>query len=433
MNALENQNMNANPRRSIPWVCVGACVWLCLLSVPAFAQEEPEIPMYPGPEADQARSRERFLAIERIARLPATEQALAIPGLYKKTAYPILHPSILSILSGHYDNILVTDKPARSMWWRLDAWGWADRWAAQMTAAEKDLTPEQMADRISPDPNWLNAAAWSRTIVILKAHPKITESLLDADLRSANAKVISRAAGAIRCLQWRQFNAKLMDPLWSENEDIYGPAMLCLCELADVQVKEKLLEKLRADPRSIERSGSVLRFVMQARKVEPAVLALLESPDDKVRQRAAEIVCTCPDEALGPHAARLASDANAKTRHAVAEMLVAMPDETFRSIRRKLLPLLDDENLDVRYRAALEFAKRREVVAGPVILSALKSPMQDMNQKVIVLGALAQFDQMAGKIFDYNLHEWGRDKARNRKAIEEFERWLSERVTMPPT
>lgn len=434
MNTRKNQNMNANLRRSIPWVRVGVCVWMCLLSGPAFGQEEKsanvDADASASYEAEKAKSRERFLVIERIARLPAAEQAQAVPELYNKTAAPLLERGSCWLLSEYRENILAWggDKNSELL---LGHTNLAEIWAAQLKAAEKDLTPDQMADRVGGivlrDPRSLDAAALSRAIAVLKAHPKITESLIEADLSSADIQNFRRATYAIACLRWQQYNPRLLEMLWSENKDIYGPAGWCLYVVAEDLLKEKLVEKLRADPRSFERFGVLFSWLVRGKKAVPEVLALLESKDDEVRKSAASTLSQCRDAAIGPYAARLASDVDAELRCSAAVMLWRMPDETFKSIRNQVLPLLEDKNLDVRYRAAYGFAQKRDVVAGPVILSALKQPAPTEERRDLVYVGLNEFMSMAGKSNDYDMNKWGPDSERNQKAIAEFERWLSER------
>ncbi len=421
--------MNENPRRSIPWLRVGLCFFIVIAFGLGGGNATAEDGEWPGMHnlVQSAKAQARFVVIERIARLPATEQAQKIPELYKEIAWPILNACEEFRFRAMRDNILDPATKRRGNSFGHFDMSLANRWAAQLTAAQKDLTPEEMANRIGMSYMFLNGAAWSRTIVLLEAHPKITASLIDADLRSDDALIVRRALDALRCLRWQQYNPRVLELLWSENKEIHGFASDYLAESPDNFVKEKLLEKLRADPRSIERSGAIFYSLLAGRTVEPAVLALLESPDDKIRERAAWAVRHCLDPAIGPHAARLASDANAQTRLAVANMIFSLPEETFKSIRNQLLPLLKDENLDVRYLAAYGFAQRRDVVAGPVILHALKQPLTDEQYQGNISLALLEFEEMAERRFVYPQTEWGPANARNKKTIEEFERWLSER------
>ncbi len=434
MNTCKYQLMNANLRRSIPWVRVGVCVWMCLLSGPAFGQEEKnanaDADARASYEAEKAKSRERFLVIERIARLPAAEQAQAVPELYNKTAARLLQRGFNWVLAGHYENIFDHDKRLNPEL-MLAHTNWAETWAAQMTAAERELTPDQMVRRIGYySPDQLDAAALSRAIAVLKAHPKITESLVEADLRSADIRTFSRATYAIASLRWQQYNTRLLEMLWL-NEEIYDPAGWCLYLVAEDLLKEKLVEKLPADPRLLKRFWGLFFNLMRGKKALPEVMALLDSKDDEVRKSAASALSHCRDAAIGPYAARLAGDVDAELRGSAAVMLQRMPDETFKSIRNQLLPLLEDRDLDVRYRAAYGFTKQRDVVAGPVILNALKQPALTEERREVVHAGLNEFGSMAGKPFDDDLNKWGPDNVRNKKAIEEFERWLSERGAQP--
>ena len=131
-------------------------------------------------------ARRQFVAIERIARLPMSEQAKQLPHLYKDLAPHYMNPFIEGILSSYPDNILDRTK------FGGPGGDHTTRWAQQLADAAEGMSPEQVADKLEIG-LWLNVAARAHAIQVFKKHADATAALLDADLKSGGKQAVNRA------------------------------------------------------------------------------------------------------------------------------------------------------------------------------------------------------------------------------------------------
>lgn len=370
-----------------------------------------------------AVARQRFLAIERFARLPAEEQTRQMPHFYRELAPRYMGSSIEVSLSSRPTDILDRD-PAKGFA------GSAAIWAEQLAGAADKLTPEEVADKLGGR-LWLNVAARARAIQALKAHPKETASLIRADLATRQKVLVERAGAVIVALQLRTFTKQMLEMFLAE-DDLSEPAGRALLWVRDDSVRDALLARVKKDPGFLARCAGHLQRYLWREPADPILLKLLEADDAEVRYNAARAVYECTDSKLAGPAARFAGEEAPRFRVQAAYLASNLPAEAFSAARTDLMALLNDSDEGVRLQALRCFARQEDRAAGPVILEYLQDSSDGpaAQREVTVMQAL---HALTGQHFGYDMHTWGPDTPRNARAIAKFEAWLAERLPAPTT
>jgi len=360
-------------------------------------------------------ARNRFLEIERIARLPAEEQAKQLPHLYRDLAHPIIGG--LWGMSSYRQNIL---DPRSSGSPEGDA---DETWAEQLADAAGEKSPEEMADAIESG-NWLKLAARARALWVFGQHPEAIDKLLQSDLDSEDKSSVKRAASTIRALKRTSFSGKLLD-IYLADDEMSKEVRSALVFMHDPGIVQPLLQKVEKDPRLLVRCAGLFQGPLYRQPADPMLLKLVFSADKEISYHAARALYECEDAKLAPLAAEFAKDPASRFRLTATYWAANLPGDAFGSIRAELLPLLADADEKVRFDALRCFAQQKDFAAGPVLLKLLKRDQLDARFKVTVIQAMSR---LAGSTFNYYLHEWGPDRPSNQRAIEKFEAWLQERA-----
>ena len=358
-------------------------------------------------------SRQRFLEIERIARLPMAEQAKELPHLYRDLAPPIIGG--LMGMSSYRQDIL---DPKSSGFPEGDA---DKTWAEQLADAAGEKSPEEMADTIESG-NWLKLASRARALWVFGRHAEAMDKLLQSDLDSEDKSSVGRAARTINAMQRTSLSGKLLEIYLADDEmskEVWGP--LIFMDLSGIV--EPLLRKVEKDPRLLIRCAGLFQGPLYGEPAEPMLLELVSSADKEISYHAAYALYECKDAKLAPPAAKFAKDPAPRFRLTAAYWAANLPGDAFNSIRTELLPLLTDVDEEVRFKALRCFAQQKDMAAGPVILELLRRDQIDRQYNVTVMQAMSK---LTGSTFNYSLHNWGPGTAGNQRAIEKFEAWLKD-------
>jgi HEAT repeat protein len=373
-------------------------------------------------KAGDADTRERFLEIERFARLPIKEQAEGLPHFYRELAPPYMSIGIELILSSFPTDPLNRD-PNQGFK------GNDEVWAQQLAEAASKFTPEQVADKLG-EPIWINVATRARAIQTLKAHAKETESLIQADLASRRKIRVQRAGSVIIAMNSRAFTKQLVE-MFLADDDLSDLAGGALSWLHDDSVYEPILERVRQDPNFLRRCAGHMQGYLWRKPAHPTLLKLLEHDDANVRYSAANAVYECTDAKLAPAAARFAKEKEPRFRVQAAYLGANLPADAFAAVRGDLAALLNDADESVRIEALRCFAQQKDLLAGPVILEYLRSAHAGPagQHGVVVMQALMA---LAGQHFGYDMHNWGPATPANARAIAKFEEWLKAKGVAVP-
>jgi hypothetical protein len=358
-------------------------------------------------------ARERFLAVEQFARLSEAGQAKRLPDFYTQLPPRSLSMFVEGILSSSPHNILDRSGPYD---------GNTALWAQQLADAASTQSAEQIADKLK-DRLWLDIATRARALWVFKQHPNLTSNLITADLETRDTNAVQRAAATILALKLRTFTPRLLS-LWMADDELSQPVWMTLISLRDPAMVKPLLERVEQDPKFLIRCSGLFQGTLYGQPADPALLKLLDSPDPEIRYHAAYALEECTDARLARPAVRLAGDTNSESRFVAAHLVARLPEASLQEVRAELLPLLSDPDERVRYYALLNFSKRQDLAAGPVILEALRRDQFAEQNRVWVMNAMGG---LSGNIWNYDPHEWGPASARNEKAIGQFEAWLKKK------
>ena len=369
-------------------------------------------------------TRVQFLAIERIARLPAADQANELRTLYRELAPRYMNPFVEGILSSAPTNIL-DRRPANGFS------GNTALWAKQLAEAAPELGIEAVADKLESG-LWLNVAARARALQVLKAHAKATEALLQEDLKSGQKPLIQRGTQTILALDLRSFTEQLLVMFLAEDETS-EPAGMALLFMRDPTILQPLLARVEKDPKFLSRCAGHIQSPLWRKPAEPLLLKLLDSPDAEVRYNAGRAVYECRDPKLAAPAVKFAREKEPRFRIMAAYLASNLPADAFTAVRKDLMLLLKDTNEDVRVDALRCFAQQKDLAACPVILDLLNRTHAGPagQHEVTVMQALVA---LTGKQFGYDMHNWGPGTPRNQQAIRQFEDWMATQgVPLPAT
>ena len=369
-----------------------------------------------------ADARDRFLVIERLARLPAAEQAKALPRFYRELAPRYVNSVIEMLLSSAPTNILDRD-PANGFS------GNTALWAKQLAEAASELSPEEAADKLK-DGLWLNVASRARAIQVLKAHAKATEALIQEDLKSGQKASVQRAAQTILALDLRSFTGQLL-ALFQAEDETSEPAGKALLFMRDPAIVQPLLARVEKDPKFLARCAGHFQGPLWRKPAEPLLLKLLDSPDADVRYHAGYAVYECRDPKLAAPAAKFAREKEPRFRIVAAYLASNLPADEFTAVRKDLVSLLNDPDEAVRMEALRCFAQQKDLAACPVILELLMRHHAGPagQHEITVMQSLAA---LTGQQFGYDMHNWGPGTPGNQQAIRQFQDWMKTRGVPVP-
>ncbi|MBN2684009.1 MAG: HEAT repeat domain-containing protein [Pontiellaceae bacterium] len=372
--------------------------------------------LFSGLASDDAR--ERFLAVERFARLPKNDQTEHMAEFYRRLPSRTLSMIVEGILSSYPHDILSRRREDET----YD--GNTELWAQQLADAASDLSADEIADKLEIS-LWMNVASRVRALWVFKQHFDTIESLLTDDLDSGDLLAIERAAGVIQAINLAEFTERLLEIWIDEDLDETSPIWSALIFMDHSSILSPLLKRVEEDPQLLIRCAGLFQGPLAGKPAEPLLLNLFADTDPEIRYGAAYALMECVDERLAQPMEKLANESESRFRLIAAHQIPLLPEEAFASVRDQLLSLLNDPDDEVRFNALLGFGKRKDLAAGPIILDVLKREQIEEQYKVWTMQALSA---LSGSTWNYDMHTWGPKSSRNQEAIEQFEFWLRDKL-----
>jgi len=306
----------------------------------------------PAITATDLEARERFLEVERFARLPGDRQERELRGFYRKWAPFYMNSMYEGILSSCPGDIL---NRSTSGFIGGDV---KAVWARQLADAANTLTAEEVAD-ILENRLWLDVAGRARTVQLLKQCPEALAALIAEDLASNDLLAVKRACAVIGDFRLRQFTDKVL-ALYLADTPLSQPARTALVWLGDPATVRPLIQQIDKDPKSIARHAGLFQGPLAGCAAEPTLVNLLDSPDADLRYHAAYALYECRDAALAKPIAKLAKETEPRLQIAALKLAMRLPDDAFATIRSDLVPLISSKDDGVRLEAITCFAKRKD-------------------------------------------------------------------------
>lgn len=364
----------------------------------------------------------QFLVVERFARLPAAEQTKGLAQFYRELPPRAMSPFVEGFLSSKPTNIL--DRSSENGFQ-----GNTELWAKQLADAAATQTPEEVDVKL--DYLFRQVATRARALQVLKAHEQEVEELIRVDLNSGRKPDWDRAVTIITALKIKTFNEPLLAKLETETDDM---SIHKICQAISASEDPNVLPLLRTrvekDPKYLAKCFGLFDGALNGQPADPLLLKLLDSDDADIRYHAGEAVYDCIDPKLAAGAVRLARGKEPKYRVVGAHLAGNLPPEAFKTVRKDLLPLLEDKDREVLVQGVECFARQKDLAAGPVILQLLKEKAGGSEQQMgTIRGAIRWLtDEEFQKNFKYGTQAWGPDAPGNAEGIELFAGWLEMRT-----
>jgi hypothetical protein len=362
-----------------------------------------------------AEARQRFLRVERFARLPAGDQATAFEDFYRSVdTGRELNPLGLSSFP---ENLL--DRQNH----RSASGEYLKVWAGQLQAAAETKSADVVADNLA-SPLWWNVATYVRVRDVLLSHGAALEAAVGRELDSGGAAT-AHALDVVADLQLRAFTGRLLD-LYLAGGPAARAAHTALVHLRDPAMVPRLLAEVEKDPASLARHAGLFQGPLQGAAMPPPLAKSLASPDVDVRYFALYAVMECKDPALAPAVARIAKDAPARSQELAAEVAATLSDDDYQGVRSEVRSLLDSPAPDVQAAAIKACARHKDRAVVPVLRRCLMQADIAPGMDVIVMQAL---NAVADSTFGYDLHAWG--PTLNAAAIARFDAWAGRGEQLP--
>jgi HEAT repeat protein len=338
----------------------------------------------------QAKARDLFLAVERVARLPAPQQSQEIPPIYRDV-WPVLKIELLTAMA-------------------------VNTTLALNGLDEASLTPEELAAIYLRQGGWpvVAEAARARCRQLLATHAKEVEGLAREDLETKDTKRLRRglqAAGDFRLIALYYPVAAQLDG----TEEVF--AAYALRELNDPRAIPLLVRH------GVVRHFEVLRALQRGRPANPELLAFLDDKDPEVRWRAAYALAESGDPRLAPVVERLARDDSSQVRAEAANIGFLLPSDAFLRVRPALVTMLSDKSADVKSTVAIYFASHEDVVCAKALYELLvqEEKLEPWRQSNIV----QSLQTLTGSYFGFIPGTISTPSARQ-ASLNQFAHWISE-------
>lgn len=361
-----------------------------------------------GNDERDAFARKVFLAVEHIRTSDAAQQAKSIRHLYQD-----LVPEVF--FSEH-------SRSCGALLFNSVNGGEQDRDAP---SAKPALTPEQVVDKLMAREGWTAVmdACRQSTSQLLKRHPHQLEPLIEADLDSVAADRLHRALFVIGELGLTSFFDETLQ-VFRQNDEMSSRAAQTLRDLNDPRAIGPLVLRNPGDP--VEHL-EIIANLQEGRFPDPAVLALLNHRSSEVRWRATYMLAESGDSSLTPHAIRLMRDTSPEVRRHAAVMAYFLKGEEVDRVRPDLVHLLSDSDVDVRVDVACLFADRKDRVCAPTLLELVRNEKLDERTHSRIVQAI---HRLTDSYFGYYVGSdgWKPSTLRNRAAVSEFAKWVSEHI-----
>lgn len=175
--------------------------------------------------------------------------------------------------------------------------------------------------------------------------------------------------------------------------------------------------------RGIVRYFEFIRTLQRRRTANAQLLTLLSSGDAGVRWRAAYALAESGDAGVVEPVLKLLRDRDARVRAQALWIASQLPADAKERTWAAGVPLLGDQDLDVRITCVTCFAYEKDPICAPALLRLLK----DETLGEVTHGNLVRaMESLAGQSFGYHIGSdaWQPSTENNKAAIAKFEEWM---------
>lgn len=400
------------------WGYAGLMLIAC---APVFAQSEAEMRQAPGTWRGPATRpidpafREKFVQIERIARLAPEARSARLNELYE-IAQPLLNAFVI-------ESILSTGPPARLLSPDRTRGPGRDEltllWAAELDEAAKTMSPEQVADAIQANHGLiiLRVASRRRAMNIFQQNRPQLAALLESHITGPDIEAARRAIGVVGDFQLSEFTEKFMQ-LYLANGPLADAARNSLTWIpSDPALAKKLIEEVEKDPQTLKRHSMLIAVFLRRQPVDERLLKYLDSPDAEMRFAAANALTETDDETMLVLAPKLLEDADSRVRDVGVRIALRAQPAGYQLVRPALIKLLSWPDMQTRIDAAIKLASQQDPHAGPVVLQCYLQTDLDPRYRTRLVTAMRS---LLGAGLRITVSEWGS----NQQIISGLEEWI---------
>jgi HEAT repeat protein len=336
-----------------------------------------------------------FVSVVTISRLPKAEQPRRIPEVYQR-----LRPALV--------NAKVTVIPNTQ--------------ASRIWGERNKYTADELADKLVEAQAFGNFYCFGEQTcdTLLKDNLAALSDLVLADLKSSDTTRQQRGLNTIRDLGVPRCNQEVRQILVSK-PDLQTEAAYALRGLNDYQAISLLVARDGKDPMKF---FEVLRLLSRDRPADAAIIKQLSAIDPQIRWRAAYALAESGNSNLMPQVRRLVKDKDARVRKWAGSIPYFFKDKEYVAAREVILPLLQDEDREVRAYVAGLLACKKDAACAACLLTLVKDESLDESAHSNIVHAI---ENLTGSSFGFytGSDAWKPTTANNRAAIEAYEAWIA--------
>jgi len=340
----------------------------------------------------QDKTKESFIQIEDVWRMPKEKQKEGIASIYKEVL-----PSIYLI---PFSAPSIPD---------------------QFLKIPENLSTNELANWFLKEHRLSQFMIYTRNrgFNLLRENIQETKRLIKIDLLSATDKERERALMYIGEFKLSEFNEDVLD-IFLHSTELESKAAYTM---RDLQIYDGI-KFLVSKPENPIKYFEILRTLQKNKKAHESILALLDSPDSEIRWKSAYALAESGDEVLIPYVKKLIKDQNSEVRKRAAYMGFFLKDGAYKKVYGDLVKLLSDRDRSVRIEVVCMFSWNKDVVCAEAMLDLLRDDSLEELSHSRIWQAM---DNLCGNYFGYyhGSDGWEPTTENNKISIKKFEEWIA--------
>lgn len=343
--------------------------------------------------ADPKKVKQLLVDVERIRRLEPREQTKEVDRLYRTLA-PRAGEFRYHLRQREFDYLKDRDK----------------------------LTPEAWVEKAwTSFPDAFMYLLWdarAECYALLKKQQAVLQPLIVADLASKKEKEVKWALQVVGEVGGKELFEPVLE-VFKKNAACSNAAIYALRGIDDPRAIAALVER-HPDLLAV---SSVLRGLQAKRPADPALVALLDSRDAKVRAYAASALAESGDATLVERIEKLLRDEDPQVRSGAANMGLCLEKEAYQRIRPAIVALARDPDPGVKRFVVMCLAQRRDPACGPALLEMARDTKLTHQEHYEVVRRIHDLTHSEFG-YDTSATGWRPSTAKNRAALHRFAEWV---------
>jgi hypothetical protein len=340
----------------------------------------------------QDKTKESFMQIEDVWRIPKEKQKEGIVKIYKEVL-----PSIYFI---PFSDTTIPN---------------------QFLKIPENLSTNELANWFLKEHRLSQFMRYtkSRGLNLLRENIQETKRLIKIDLLSATDKERERALMYISEFKLSEFNEDVLG-IFLHSTELESKAAYTMRDLQMYDGIKFLVSK----PENPTKYFEILRTLQKNKKAHDSILPLLDSPDSEIRWKSAYALAESGDEILIPYIKKLIKDQKSEVRKQAAYMGFFLKDCAYKKVYSDLVTLLSDKDRSVRIEVVCMFSWNKDIVCAKAMLDLLRDNSLEERSHSRIWQAM---HNLCGNYFGYyhGSDGWKPKTKNNKISIKKFEEWIA--------